>query len=1046
MKNVWLVLLLLIYFKPSTSLKCNRDDKKCLCLPGAEFEFQCPSSFENGDTGDYPDYVIHIKEDKDILIDCSPNLKQFNITSLPNVTIERTESFRMRFCPLPPRNFKEVLDWFGIKQVKYLQYSHYELANTTLTKDYFEGLEDLEKLSLENNGLVDVEEDVFANTPKLTSLDLQVNKIKLGANLFNNTPLLKSLDISQNNLDYLPPDLFKKLEDLELLHVWDNKIRFIDDSTFQGLTNVKSIELSGNLIETITENAFKNLSNLERVNLSMNKLQYVPGDLFRHNQKLKLVLLKMNEGLYLPGYLFSNMSQLEEVDLTDCKLKGISSDIFKHSLNLKRIKLAHNTLDFIPQTLFEGLTNLEEIYLNNNNIETIDQIFKTLRQLKILTLEGNRIRDVGKAAFDDLIRLEKIILRHNQITKIDNRAFYNNGNLKTIDLAHNQITGNYSSKLVLLENVHDAETIDLSHNLITRVDDIVTMYNKNKLKSLDLSYNRIEVIGLQELQPFTKKVIIKLDHNHIKTVDFSYVEVVATSGDAKDALSDPDPWHSVIDLNENPLNCDCHNFDLVRYVTNELRPEIKVMFDLKMDNLKCANPPPLEDFPVESLVPKLLICPVEDGCPERCLCSQRPFDRTIIINCADKNLTQYPQLNLSDFTNIDFVQTEVHLEGNSLNTGPGKNLTGYGNVTELSLSSNKIETISWVPPNIKVLKLDNNKISYLNWEVLHTLNESNLHSLTLHNNPWTCDCQAANLTNFLRQNPKILDAKHVYCFNSTNRLIELNRTDLCHEWQVVYLVLIVLSVLFFVALAFALYYRYQQELKVWLFAHNLCLWWVTEEELDKDKIYDAFISYSHKDEDFVTQNLLPVLEGGPQPYKLCLHYRNWIPGEFITTQVTNSVLESRRTLVVLSPNFLESVWGKMEFRTAHTQAMTEGRARVIIVLYGDVDVDSLDDELKTYLKTNTYVKWGDPYFWNKLKYALPHTKRNVANQQKMANVMNCIDDKFKLVVPVTNSPGSTPPVLALDANMLKHPLNFVPSQEMDTPPAEAGTLLVSTGL
>jgi protein toll len=347
-----------------------------------------------------------------------------------------------------------------------------------------------------------------------------------------------------------------------------------------------------------------------------------------------------------------------------------------------------------------------------------------------------------------------------------------------------------------------------------------------------------------------------------------------------------------------------------------------------------------------------------------------------------------------------------------------------------------------------VLHLDNNELSHLNYDVLHTLNISNLINLSLNNNPWNCGCDSVNFTNFLRLHTKQVDVKDIHCSNSTRLMINLNKNDLCQERQFVHLVLIVVTVLLMVAVAFALYYRYQIELKVWLYAHNLCLWWVTEEELDKDKTYDAFISYSHKDEDFLVESLLPVLESGPQPYKLCLHQRHWIPGEFITTHITNSVLESRRTLVILSPNFLESVWGKMEFRTAHTHAMTEGRARVIVVLYGDVDVDSVDDEFKTYLKTNTYLKWGDPNFWNKLKYALPHSKGNVTNnKQKIANVMSCIDDKFNLVAPVSPSPGTTPPVLALDSSALKkHPLNFVSSPELDTPPAESGTLLVSTGL
>lgn len=193
------------------------------------------------------------------------------------------------------------------------------------------------------------------------------------------------------------------------------------------------------------------------------------------------------------------------------------------------------------------------------------------------------------------------------------------------------------------------------------------------------------------------------------------------------------------------------------------------------------------------------------------------------------------------------------------------------------------------------------------------------------------------------------------------------------------MVIPILIFFFMIAAVMALYFRYKKEIKILLYSKKWCLWFATEEELDEDKKYDIFLSFSHKDEEFVAQNLLPPLE---QSFKVHIHSRDWIPGELINNQIVDSVYNSRRTLAVLSMNYLESAWGKLEFLMAHKQSIEEKRPRVIVIKLGELNADEMDDEFKAYIKTYTYIEWGEPWFWKKLFYALPHCSIISENELK----------------------------------------------------------------
>jgi len=165
----------------------------------------------------------------------------------------------------------------------------------------------------------------------------------------------------------------------------------------------------------------------------------------------------------------------------------------------------------------------------------------------------------------------------------------------------------------------------------------------------------------------------------------------------------------------------------------------------------------------------------------------------------------------------------------------------------------------------------------------------------------------------------------------------------------------------------------KKSILLWLYERNLCYKWISRPEPEADTVLkiDAFLAFSHVDVDLIKE-YLDKLEKGPRQYRLCFYQRDWQIGASIPNCIMQTIKDSKRIIILLTNNFLNSPWGLFEFRTAIQATSMDPSKRLLVILHSDVNLDDLEPELKQYMTYNTYLRRDDPQFWRKLMFAMPH--------------------------------------------------------------------------
>lgn len=871
-------------------------------------------------------------------------------------------------------------------------------------------------------------------------LDISHNSIsEVKAKDFHNLSTLTDLDLSKNDISSIKNGTFKDLFYLERLHLHYNKLKIVTRGWLEGLSSISALRLDRNQIEAIEQSAFVSLSNLTFVNLAGNHLKHLEQieallnlpnllklfiaenrfqSFISHNLSatpLKLEKLDLSINQLRIFQITNNiLPNLNNLDLTRCNLRGhfqwsIQNHSFLNSIdtlslggphmseeeivkitqsfnfplkmlqinNMKKhdfrrflknicnhvqkdLYLKYIKLSSLTDHLFKPCHHLRKLHLGHNNISNISPLsFEGLNQLEVLRIPDNALPELN--TFTNVLpKLKTLDMSYNWIYNLHS---FNTSNLTTLFLYHNYIS---EIKPCTFQNLANLEELHLGSNKLLRIEGI--FQNLTHLKKLHLNENKLSHLSQGAFKGLCSLTDLILYDNQISRI-------------AKNAFRGLDRLKN-LELGSNKISQ--KTFEIQGLFLG--MPHLEVLNlasnGISFDRQQLKSPP----FKTLNSLKKLYINSQNiQFLPSNLLQGLNSLTHFYAGNINLQSLHSHTFIHTPNLKFLDLSKNRLMYE-NSLS--PNIFHPIYG-LSELYLSQNQLPSLDFLlKANLSlltVLKATSNMLQIINQTLVQSLPQ--LTYLDLQNNPFICDCSNAWFLNWAindttTQVISLNKYKCSYPSSLKNQHLENLNTDSCNmDYEFIYF-LCSSSLVIATMLISSIYnfLRWQLVYAFYLFLAFLYDSKQRQRQHQQGFQYDGFISYNSQDELWVLRELLPNLEE-KQGWRLCLHHRDFEPGKSIIDNIVDSIYSSRKTICLITRNYLRSEWCSREIQVASFRLFDEKNDVLILVFLEDIPTHQLSPyhRMRKLIKKRTYLTWPKPgedtsVFWQKLQIAMTTKK------------------------------------------------------------------------
>uniref|UniRef100_A0A0A9ZD31 Insulin-like growth factor-binding protein complex acid labile subunit n=1 Tax=Lygus hesperus TaxID=30085 RepID=A0A0A9ZD31_LYGHE len=408
---------------------------------------------------------------------------------------------------LPQLSFQQL----GLN-ISQLHLNHNNLS--ALPESVFAGLGETEMLSLTDNPLCEIPQQILKLMPRIKVLDLNGAQIvNITSSDFQGLKTMHTLTMHNNlvrklDVNSLPPTIrylalssnripnlngaLRKIKDLEWLFLNDNDLETLDGELpeikppFVVNTHMKLLQVNNNRLKRVPQE-LRQFRNLKTLTMSHNQIVSLDGALSTTRLLDKLDLAFNNISILYP-YDFRELLNLGDILLGHNRISNLNGSLLPLK-NLRHLNLTHNEIvDFNLQEI-RGLRKIEVLDASHNKIRVISGKFgnsvEPEPKVQELRMEYNELRYL-RAGLTGFKGLQRVILRHNVLESITADDIRGLDDLLFLDISYNYLTTLDGTSQVILPAL---EELRANHNWMVSLE--TDFDGLPKLCWADFSHNRI---------------------------------------------------------------------------------------------------------------------------------------------------------------------------------------------------------------------------------------------------------------------------------------------------------------------------------------------------------------------------------------------------------------------------------------------------------------------------------------------------------------------------------------------------------------------------